>query len=198
MDQQGRILLEEEDIGLYFAEAAHKLAEFFLLAEEGELVEGTVDIQVEFWGVLDELIEVVFFEGVGQEGVEEDEIVETRGVAFGLAVLYSLGGWEVVEDIVPALFELLSVHEGIVADADVRGEGWTVPASAYLLVDFAHVPGEVLGVKIWVVLRDDFEEDLADGLQFLGVVLAVELEGVVHDVAVVEGGRYDPPLLHRL
>ena len=96
--------------------------------------------------------------------MEEDEIVETRGVAFSLAVFYSLGSWEVVEDIVPVLFKLLPVHECIVAYADVRGESWTVPTSAYLLVDFAHGPGEVFGVEIWVVLRDDFEEDLADGL----------------------------------
>lgn len=94
------------------------------------------------------------------------------------------------------MLELLTVHEGVVLDADLKGEGRAVPASAYLLVYFAHAPGELLFFEIWEVFGDHPQENLTDLFQFLGVVFAVELKGVVHDVAVVEGGHRNRSMLH--
>ena len=74
----------------------------------------------------------------------------------------------------------------------------------YLLVQFAKFPTEVLPVLPRHVLRPQLLEYFAELLQSLLVPAGIELEGTLHDAAVVEVGNIDdmcllgvlgPPLL---
>lgn len=63
--------------------------------------------------------------------------------------------------------------------------GWVTVSK--LKIDFAHIPLEGGFVEIGKVLWYYFEKLVTDGFELGEVVLTVELEGTVHDTAVVEG-----------
>lgn len=126
----------------------------------------------------------------------KDEIVQPCSLSFSLCVRYFLDQRELVEYLVPLGLEFLLSHEPIVLDTDIKSKGRTVPAYSDLLVNFSHPPRELLLFEVGEVKREQPHEDLADLNQLFFEVLAVEFEGVIHDVAVVESGYNYGPLIH--
>lgn len=198
LHQVHRELLYEEDVRVDAVKVIEKPFHFLLLAQEGKFVERAVDIDVEVGRVLDQLVEVVLLEGVGQEGVEENEIIEPSGVLLCLCKLDFFDFDHLLKLLIPLVFELLPVHESVVLDADEECETWTVASYSDLLVDFPHVPLELGLVEVGEVDGEDPLESIADLCQFLCEIIAVELEGVVHDVAIVESSHfYGSILIHQ-
>ena len=95
-----------------------------------------------------------------------------------------------VEYRLPLFAKDLFRYKLVLFDASLKQKhgGVAIPK---LEVDFAHVPLEGGLVKGGEVLGKHFQKLVADVFEHGEVVLAVELEGTVHDATVVEGGDYE-------
>ena len=187
--------MDEKQVGCDTGKAGHHFLQLALLAQERELVEGLYDLAVRRDLVFDEFFEGLRLVDEDKEGVVEEEVVEAGRNSFlfaegHLLVLYLR---KLVEPLVPDLLELLPGDKAVVLYTGLRVKSGGVPANAYLLVDLSHLPGESGGGEGEVV-GDEGDEDVAKLLQLFLELLAVELEGVVHDVAVVQRG-YNQSLL---
>jgi len=131
--------------------------------------------------------------------VVHGQIILAGGVLLLLLVLDLELGHLCLEPLLPPLVEGVLRDELVILDAGVEFEhgGVTVPE---LEVDLAHLPLEGGLVEAGEVPGDETDELFADVLEFGEVVFAVELEGTVHDPAVVESGYGEgglaPVLLH--
>ena len=97
--------------------------------------------------------------------------------------------WNLSEILVPLVFKLLPGEEVAISDASLKEEGRTVPSNPDFLINFPHGPLELALLVVWEVVMHQPHEDVADGGKLPLELLAVELEGVVHYVTVVESGH---------
>jgi hypothetical protein len=77
---------------------------------------------------------------------------------------------------------------------NMERKGRAISANSNLLIDFTHMPGKLLRIGRYVE-RYNCQKKLTDLLKLFFVLLAVELERVVHNIAVIEGGDGDRLLL---
>ena len=123
-----------------------------------------------------------------QQSVEHEDVVQ-----FGYLLLlwiklnFDLRDFP-LEDFLPLSFEFLAWHNGVVRiDAGVGLEHGRVPVAEFEIY-FAHVPFPGRFIELGEVLGEEVDVDVADVFELDDVVVAVELEGAVHDAAVVETG----------
>ena len=96
-----------------------------------------------------------------------------------------------LEDLLPLSLKLFPAHHAVrLCDAGVGLEHGRV-AIAKFEIEFSHVPFPGGFVELGEVLGKEVEVLLADVLELDQVVVAVKLEGTVHDSAVVETGDGD-------
>lgn len=120
-----------------------------------------------------------------------DEIVKSNRVfLLGFPSEFE-GGLVLLEFLVPLLFELAAVEEGVPKEADVGLEHVGVPALLEGLVDLAHVPLERFLVEFLDVAGHQRPEDAGYFGDFLFIIFEVELKGAEGDAAVVEGGNFE-------
>lgn len=104
-----------------------------------------------------------------------------------LGVLYLDFGYFGLELVLPGFLELFLAHEGLVfLEAGIDGKHRRVSISI-LEVDFPHVPFKVGLIELGEVVGYDLEEGFSDLFELAEIVIAIELEGAVHDTTVVEG-----------
>ena len=109
------------------------------------------------------------------------------------SVLYPHLGYIPIKYFFPLFLELLLAHEALdfldLFYAGLNGEHRGI-SSAILEVDLSHVPLKGLLVELGKVNGKQVNKQLSDNFEFFFVVFAVELEGTVHDPAVVEGCHF--------
>ena len=126
--------------------------------------------------------------------MEEDEVVESGCIFLLLREGDFFGFRYFLKLLLPFGLEFFFAHETIVLDSNIECKGRTVPADPNFLIDFPQRPLELLFVKIGEIGGNKLYKDIAEFLQFFFVFLAVEFKGIVHDIAVVEGGNCDVAL----
>jgi hypothetical protein len=186
-----RVLLKKENISIDSLKVSPHFQTLFLFIEEAQIIEGR-----QFLNVLGGIESLGFFEVlevgvyIAKKSVPHSDIIYFCNFSL-VGVILHFRFWRSLslKHLVPFLFELFSTHELLVFfDACIKKEHGRVSCSKFE-VDFAHIPLECLLVKIRKISGNQFHEPLADFLELLDVVIAVELKGAVHDPAVVQRGN---------
>lgn len=186
--EEGRVFLDEEDIGFQSFEALHELLELLLFVEEAHFVKGGDLGEEDGSVVLDGLFEGDVAEDVLEQCIVHDEVIELDCFFLLVVPLELEAALVLVELLLPLILELLPVEQALPEYSHSAVEHVRVPALLEALVDFAHLPLEGLLIEVLDVLGDELAEDGGDGCDVLLVIFEVELERAVGDAAVIEGG----------
>ena len=143
---------------------------------------------------MDQFIEIFVIICVTEEGVEEDEVVESGWIFLLLWEGDFFGFRYFLELLLPFGLEFFFAHKAIVFNSNMDSKGRAVSAHSDFLINFSQRPLEFLFIKIGEIGRNKLYKDVAELLQFFFIFLAVELKGIVHDITVIEGGNCDMTL----
>ena len=182
-----RVLLEKENVSF---DPLHIIPDFFslpLLIQEAELKERLELFPVWLCAFALDILDLNNLKDIPQQGMKHEQIIELGGL-FLLFSVTDLDLWDILlKYLFPTSLELLSRHDSvIIVDTSVGKEHRRVSVAEFQ-VDFAHLPLPGLFFELREVGWEEVEILLADVLEFNAVVFTVELEGAVHDTAVVEG-----------